>query len=177
MARSTKTEGHWVQFKRYMNAPGPLSPVEELVSKLTGVAVVGLAGLFVMALVSWLGLIAQQPDLAERIRTLTGSLNSAARTISEIEGEIKKREELVRRLQSDAETASKLSALNKPQLDAVAQVLKSEIERDQRQSFWMAQGLAIFYTILGVALTELYHWIMRRRRRREIGQATEEPSV
>jgi hypothetical protein len=92
-------------------------------------------------------------------------LNSAAKTISEIEGEIKKREELVRRLQSDAETATKLSELNKPQLDAVAQVLKGEIERDQRQSFWTAQGLAVFYAILGVALAELYHWIIRRWRR------------
>lgn len=101
-------------------------------------------------------------DLQERIRSLTSSLNSAAKSISDIEGEIKQREALVQRLVKDAETASKLAGINREQVDAVAQALKGEIERDQERNFWSTQLLALFYTLLGVVLAEVFHLIQRR---------------
>jgi hypothetical protein len=108
-----------------------------------------------------------QAELPARIRVLTGSLNSAAEAIGQIEAEIKKRQELVLKLQQDAETAAKLSALNKEQMDAVALVLRSEIKSDQSQNFWSAQLLAFFYAALGVALSEGYRFFIRWRLRRK----------
>jgi hypothetical protein len=110
----------------------------------------------------------EQLELPARIQLLTGSLNSAAETIGQIEAEIKQRQELVRQLEKDAETASKLAALNKEQMDAVAQVLRSEIKSDQSQNFWGAQFLAFFYAALGVALSEGYRFFIRWRLRRKL---------
>jgi hypothetical protein len=111
---------------------------------------------------------AREIDLPTRIQTLTRSLNSAAETVGQIEAEISKRQALVAQLQKDAETASKISALNKEQLEAVAQVLRSEIKNDQSQNFWSAQVLAFFYAALGVALSEGYRFIARWRLRRKL---------
>jgi hypothetical protein len=108
-----------------------------------------------------------QQELPARIQTLTKSLNSAAETIGQIEQEIEKRQELVAQLQRDAD-ASKLSTLNKEQMDAVAQVLRSEIKSDERQNFWSAQLLAFFYAALGVALSEGYRFVLRWRARRKL---------
>jgi hypothetical protein len=108
------------------------------------------------------------PDLPARISTLTTSLKGAAETIGAIEQEIKQRQVLVEQLEREADTASKLKTLNKEQLDAVAQVLKGEIQGDQRRNFWSAQGLAFFYAAVGVALSELYRFILRWRARRRL---------
>jgi hypothetical protein len=110
------------------------------------------------------------PDLPARISTLTESLNGAAKTIDAIEHEIKQRQALVEQLEREADTASKLKTLNKDQLDAVAQVLKGEIQSDQRQNFWNAQALAFFYAAVGVALSELYRFILRWRARRRLAR-------
>jgi hypothetical protein len=110
-------------------------------------------------------------DLPSRISTLTASLKGAADTIGQIEEEIKQREGLVQRLEEQADTAKKLSAMNKDQLDAVAQVLRGEIRRDERQNFWNAQVLAFFYAAVGVGLSELYRLVLRWRARRRLLQA------
>jgi hypothetical protein len=109
-----------------------------------------------------------QSELPARIQTLTNSLNSAAETIGQIEAEIKQRQVLVEKLEHDAETASKLAVLNKDQLDAVAQVLKGEIQADQRQNFWTTQAWAFFYTALGFGLSEGYRFFLRWRMRRKL---------
>jgi uncharacterized membrane protein YdfJ with MMPL/SSD domain len=110
----------------------------------------------------------KQVELPARIQTLTKSLNSAAETIGQIEDEIARRRKLVEQLQRDADTAAKLSALNKDQMDAVAQVLRTEIKSDQSQNFWNAQMLAFFYAALGVALSEGYRFITRWRLRQRL---------
>jgi len=112
--------------------------------------------------------IRKESDLPARIEVLTKSLNTAAVTIGQIEDQIKQRQLLVTQLQHDAETASKLSALNKEQLDAVASVLRSEIKSDQSQNFWSTQLLAFFYAALGVALSEGYRFVIRWRLRRKL---------
>jgi hypothetical protein len=134
-----------------------------------------MATVFLMtAIVTW-WVKPKEIDLPERIRVLTSSLNDAAKSIGEIEEAMKQREALVQRLQRDAETASRLSALNKEQVDAVAQVLKGEIEKDQQANFWTTQLLALFYTLLGVGLAELYHFVLRRWRRRRLVNRSIEP--
>ena len=71
------------------------------------------------------------------------------------------------KLEQDAETARKLSAVNKEQVDAIAQVLRGQIEAQERRSFWSNQALAVFYALLGVAFSELTRWLLRRKRRRK----------
>jgi hypothetical protein len=114
-------------------------------------------------------------ELSDRIRTLTASLTTAATTISQIEEEVKRRHALVEKLQQDAETAQKISALNRQQVDAVAQVLKGEIEKEQRAGFWMNQLQNGFYALMGVILAELYHfltrWYRRRMLMRQVGRS------
>jgi hypothetical protein len=107
-------------------------------------------------------------DLPSKIQTLTASLNSASQAIGQIENEIKQRQELVQKLEKEADTASKIAALNKEQMDAVAQVLRSEIKSDERQNFWGAQLLAFFYAALGVGLSEGYRYLLRWRARRRL---------
>lgn len=122
------------------------------------VAIAVLAGVFLQVIQLYKNVYPKTEDLSVRMRTLTNSLNSAATTISQIEDEIRQRQSLVAKLQQDAEEASKLSTLNKDQLAAVAQLLKSQTE----SSFWSSQGLALFYAVFGVALSELYRFVARR---------------
>jgi myo-inositol-1-phosphate synthase len=107
-------------------------------------------------------------DLPSRIQTLTDSLNLAAKTIGQIETEIEQRQQLVRQLEKDAETASKVSVLNKEQMEAVAQVLRAEIKNDGQENFWRAQLLAFFYAALGVGLSEGYRFFLRWRVKRKL---------
>lgn len=168
MSDAEYKDSRWQRFKVFLEESSPLTAEQELLAKLSSLAVVVTISFAIMGLVNSFWPKPEQPDIAERIKTLTSSLNSAAKTIAEIEEQIKQREELVHRLQSDAEIAKKLTELNKPQLDAVAQVLKGEIEKDERQKFWTAQALAVFYTLLGVALAEFYRWIVGRLRPKRI---------
>lgn len=109
-----------------------------------------------------------EPDLPSKIQKLTKSLNTASDSMRQIEVEIEKRQELVRELEKQADTASKITTLNKEQRDAVAQLLRDEIKSDERQNFWTAQLLAFFYAALGVALSEAYRYAMRWRARRRL---------
>lgn len=104
--------------------------------------------------------------LPERINTLTDSLKSAAQIISDIEKEIGERQSLVEKLRSDAEAAKSLAQLNNKQVDAVAQVLRGQIDKEQNEGFWFAQATAFFYTILGVVLAEGARLFLRRKPRR-----------
>jgi hypothetical protein len=104
--------------------------------------------------------------LEDRLSVLTQSLNSAARTISEIEAEVNERQALVAKLARDAQVANNVQHLNKEQVDPIAQVLRGQIDREQRESFWSSQLLALFYTVLGVVLAELFRWIVKRRKHR-----------
>jgi hypothetical protein len=107
------------------------------------------------------------PTLENRIQELTQSLNKSATTIQEIENEITKRQALVTQLQKDAETASKLATVNKEQVDAIAQVLRTQIQVQEHNTFWFNQGINVLYMLLGVGLGELVRWFLRWRARRK----------
>jgi hypothetical protein len=105
----------------------------------------------------------QKITLEERIIILTKSLNNAASIISEIEMEVEKRQTLVERLQQDAQTAQAMIDLNAKEAEAVAQVLRKEIDREQTQSFWADLVQNMGFTVLGVFLGEAVAWWRRRR--------------
>jgi F0F1-type ATP synthase membrane subunit b/b' len=108
------------------------------------------------------------PDVQERIALLSGSLNSAAKAISEIESEIKQREALVQRLKDDAETATKLTTMSKEQTEAVAQVLRGEMEKEKERSFWGTNLSNLFYAVLGIVLAELFRMIRSAWKRKRM---------
>lgn len=101
-------------------------------------------------------------DLPAKITLLTENLNKSAETIAEIERDIQQRHELVTKLQRDAEIAERVSKLNREQVDAIAQTLQGELEKRERNSFWWTFAYNLFFVLLGVVLTELWHWIRRR---------------
>jgi hypothetical protein len=102
------------------------------------------------------------PTLEQKITVLTGSLNNAARAISDIEQEIQSRQQFADKLRADAEEAKKIATLNKEQVDAVAQTLRGQLQEQERASYWPHLLANLFFAALGVALTELYRWVVRR---------------
>jgi uncharacterized protein HemX len=77
-------------------------------------------------------------SLEEKVRVLSESLNSSVRAITEVENEIKKRQEIVAWLKKDAETASNVITVSRDQMEAITEILRSEQDR----SFWGNQALA-----------------------------------
>jgi hypothetical protein len=110
----------------------------------------------------------KEPNLEEKIVLLTKNLNDAARAISDVEREVQTRQKLADKLRSDAEEAQTLVTLNQKQVEAVAQALRGQLEERERASYWWNLGQNFFFAALGVALSELYRWIVRKvNRRRE----------
>jgi transcriptional regulator NrdR family protein len=93
----------------------------------------------------------EAPTLEDRIRTLTQNLESASGAISEIESEISRRNEIAEKLKNDMERYEQLRELNQPQVEAIAQTIRSEITSESRKSIWrnaivnFAIALAFFF--------------------------------
>jgi hypothetical protein len=107
--------------------------------------------------------------LEQRIEVLTRSLSSAAAAVSAIENEVRARQQLVEGLRQDAATAAALAQANRQQVDAVAQVLRAEIERDKQAGFWADMLKNFGFTMFGWMLGELSGWWRRRRSDRAAG--------
>ena len=109
----------------------------------------------------------ERPSLEQRIKLLTESLNTSARTITEIEDEVAARQKLVAKLKADAETAQALASMNQKQTEAIAQALRGQLEQQERSSFWKNIWLNVFFAVLGVVLSEGYRWLVRFIRKRK----------
>jgi hypothetical protein len=79
--------------------------------------------------------------------------------VSEIEREVKKRSELAAKLQADVTRYSKLKELDAPQVEAVAQALRTEVQKESTKRFWMEFGMNFLFFVLGAAVT---YWLARR---------------
>ena len=98
-----------------------------------------------------------------RIRRLTASLQEAAQLIDNIESEITARSVLAENLQKDIETYNKLVELKKPEVEAVAQLLRGELKREGRRSFWTGFALNFLFFALGVTATIIIQKVVRGR--------------
>jgi hypothetical protein len=116
----------------------------------------------------------KKESLEDRIVVLTSSLNSAARTITQIEDEIASRRKLVEKLKIDADTAQAISALNQKQTEAIAQSLRVQLEQKEREGWWWSVAQNIFFAALGAAFGEISRLIMSWRRARRINAASRE---
>ena len=110
-----------------------------------------------------LGNYKPEPTLETRISELSTLLISSAQRISEIEGEVKQRQALVAKLENDAETAKRLSAVSRDQAEAIAQTLRGELKRQSDYHWWSENWLHLMYTLLGFLVAELYHFLLKPR--------------
>ncbi len=87
----------------------------------------------------------------ERVKKLTRSLHEALSLIKSIEGEIKARSTLASQLQNDIDTYNKLVDVKKPEVEAIAQLLRGELKKEGRSSFWKGVLTNFLFFILGAA--------------------------
>ena len=96
----------------------------------------------------------RRPETLEiRINKLSSALRESSKLVAEVEGEISKRQELVTELQRDAERYQKLVALNKEQVDAVAQLLQGELRKEGTKSFWKGVVVNFVFFVLGAVFS------------------------
>lgn len=69
-------------------------------------------------------------SIEERVDKLTSFLKEATSLINNIEDEINARSSLATQLQDDVERYNKLSELKKPEVEAIAQVLRGELAKE-----------------------------------------------
>jgi hypothetical protein len=73
-----------------------------------------------------------EETIEERVQTLTRSLHEATRLVGSIETEIKTRSALATQLQKDIEQYNQLVQMKKPKVEAVAQLLRGELQKENR---------------------------------------------
>jgi len=95
----------------------------------------------------------KEETIQDRIQRLTTSLREATELIGNIESEINGRSALADKLRSDVETYSKIVQLKKPEVEAVAQLLREELKREGRRSFWKGFATNFVFFLLGAIAT------------------------
>jgi chromosome segregation ATPase len=114
------------------------------------------------------------PNLEARIRELSENLTTASKSIDDVEREIIARQNLVQRLAEDQRRYEELAKLQQPEVEAVAQALREQIQAENRRSFWSNLAINLALSIgsaIGGALFGI--WYERRvlvRRRDSIVQ-------
>jgi hypothetical protein len=80
---------------------------------------------------------------------LTNSLREATELISHIESEITSRSALAEKPQKDVDVYNKLVELKKPEVEAVAQLLRGELKKEGKRSFWKGFATNFLFFVLG----------------------------
>lgn len=91
--------------------------------------------------------------LEDRIDKLTDALKESSHLVSEVENEINARKNLVQELQEDAEKYQKLISMNKEQVEAVAQLLQGELQKEGKKSFWKGVLANFIFFVLGASIS------------------------
>jgi len=102
--------------------------------------------------------ITVRQTLMERIDTLQTALNKASAVVGEIEQEVEERQALVRRLEQDLETYDELIKLSKSEVEAVAQTLRGELQKQDQHSSWKSLRMNLVFFALGVLSNFLVGW-------------------
>ena len=102
-------------------------------------------------------------DMQTRVATLMRALGDSVLVIGQIEAEIQERQQLVARLKQDAETAQALATLSQAQAEAVAQGVRAELQRRERETFWWTLLNSLFFTVLGIVLDRIWERFRSRR--------------
>ncbi len=91
----------------------------------------------------------------DRIAHLTQALREAMKMIGEIESEISARHEMAQKLQVDIATYERViqAKLTHPEIEAIAQMLRGELTKGERRTFWQGFRLNALFFALGCAVT------------------------
>lgn len=95
----------------------------------------------------------KQETLEDRINKLTSALQESSHLITSVESEIQSRQKLVSELQDDAQRYEKLISMNQEQVDAVAQVLQGELQKESKKSFWKGVAVNFIFFIMGAVVS------------------------
>lgn len=89
----------------------------------------------------------------ERIQKLIKSLQETNDFVNKIENEIKARSKLAEKLQNDISFYNELVSLKKPEVEAITQLLRGELKKESRLSFWKGFAVNFLFFILGAAIS------------------------
>ena len=106
-----------------------------------------------------------QGTFQERIVTLSNSLRDATSIVNEIQTELDKRLKLVAELEQKARTAKDLSSANKAQVEAIALLLRDQLDANERWDFWFGIAQNFFFMIAGTVFGYLFERRMSRRQK------------
>jgi hypothetical protein len=97
----------------------------------------------------------KEEGIEDRIKKLTSALTQSTKFISQIEEEIKKRAELADRLKADVDRYKKLCSVRSDEVEAIAQTLRFELQKEGRKSFWSGVFVNAIFFVVG-AITSYF---------------------
>jgi hypothetical protein len=103
----------------------------------------------------------QDDTIEHRVRRLTTSLEEATALISNIESEIRARSKLATQLQQDIDQYNKLVEVKKPEVEAIAQLLRGELRREGRVTFWKGVAINFIFFVLGATASFLITFVAK----------------
>jgi hypothetical protein len=124
----------------------------------------GVLGVLLTYVVTWLHErlrpnVASLEPVQERVDRLTGTLGDAMRALAatseELQQEVDRGRQLVAKLEADARTYEELARVNRAQAEAVATLVRGELESEGRRSFWKQFVMNRGFFLAGVAVTVL----------------------
>jgi hypothetical protein len=124
-------------------------------------AVSVFSGAFTLFLVlDYFGLLADpilrpRDPAVDRVKRLVKALAEATEVMAAIEKEVTARRVMAERLQRDVETHTRLLALDREEVEAVAQTMAGEVRREGRRNLLTSFLLNAFFFGLGVLVTLL----------------------
>jgi hypothetical protein len=125
-------------------------PLEEILVSLSATLAAGfMASVFAQFLRSLRHKTAKRETIQDRIKALTSALTDATSLIGNIESEIKSRSVLAEQLEKDIQEYNRITALKKPEVEAVAQLLRGELQKEGRATFWKGVALNFIFFVLG----------------------------
>ena len=92
-------------------------------------------------------------NFAQRVKTLTASLGESVTLIGQMQAEIEARQALIDELAANSKTYKKLMELDQDEIEAVIQVLRSELSHENKKSFKIDLIKDVGLFLLGVAIS------------------------
>lgn len=139
-----------------------MSVILEMLPILIGIGgiVLGAAALIQLWMYKPWSLQKKDDTLDKRINNLTSSLKQSIKIIDQIQFEIEERQKLADKLRKDVDSYNEIAKLKKSEVDAVAQLLRGELKKESKKSFWQGVAVNFIFFLLGagvsMALTFFY---------------------
>jgi predicted nucleic acid-binding Zn-ribbon protein len=126
-----------------------------IVELTTVVAVSGLIGAIssIVAALAQRKKITEKDSLESKIKGLTSALSDSANLINHIQTEIESRHKLVEKLKTDHEHYESLVKLKESEVEAVAQLLRGELQKESKNSFVKSIAANFIFFVLGSAVS------------------------